>query len=125
MLIAHLTDTHLGLPPGIFAEHIDPPAALRRALAHVRSLDPAPDVVLITGDLTDNSQAQDFTQLLDLFDQELPSHRQGSPRVLAVPGNHDRSDMMRHLLPEAWLPPCPAPRPTGYACTRKCKTCTS
>ena len=48
MLIAHLTDPHLGLAPALNGA-LDPSAALRRALAHVRQLPTPPELLLLSG----------------------------------------------------------------------------
>ena len=53
MLIAHLTDLHvrpLGMPAYLVVEVN---TMLARALATLRSLDPAPDALILSGDLTD------------------------------------------------------------------------
>lgn len=71
MLIAHLTDTHLGIDSGALGGRLDPAAALRRALARVRALAPAPAVLLLTGDLTEAGRAADYTLLAELLKQEL------------------------------------------------------
>ncbi len=116
MLIAHLTDPHIGLNPGALVGRLQPDAALRRALAHVRGLGTPPDVLLLSGDLTEAGQEADYHTLRALFDQELPGHRQGRPRVLAVAGNHDRPGLARQLLGD-WMP-VPADAPAGVFCVR-------
>jgi len=73
MLIAHLTDTHLGIDSGALGGRLDPAAALRRALARVRALEPAPAVLLLTGDLAEAGRAADYTLLAELLKQELPA----------------------------------------------------
>lgn len=99
MLIAHLTDPHVGLAPtGTKCPPLDPTGALRRALAHVRGLRPAVDVVLLSGDLVDGGQEADYQVVLELLQQELPAHAAGGPRVLAIPGNHDRRATARRVL---------------------------
>ena len=52
MLIAQMSDLHF-LPRGMLAfGKVDTADCLERGIAHLNALDPAPDVVLITGDLT-------------------------------------------------------------------------
>ncbi len=116
MLIAHLTDPHIGLDPGPLAGRLAPEASLRRALAHVRSLGTPPDVLLLSGDLTESGREADYGTLRAAFDEELPGHRQGLPRVLAVAGNHDLPDRARHWLGD-WMP-LPADAPAGVACVQ-------
>ena len=51
-----------------------------------------------------------------LFDEELPGHRQGHPRVLALAGNHDLPALARQVLAD-WMP-VPADAPPGVACVQ-------
>lgn len=114
MLIAHLTDPHVGLPNGAPGPQLDPAGALRRALAHVRALRPAPELVLLTGDLTDSGRTTDYALIRDLLETELPAATAGGPRVLAIPGNHDLREHMRATL-GAWLPVA-ADAPAPWIC---------
>ena len=85
MLIAHITDPHIGLQPGLLTGPVDPSGGLRRALEHVRGLQPAIDVLLLTGDLADSGQAFLPLQLLahlafggDVAHDHGPAGRQGT-----------------------------------------------
>lgn len=114
MLIAHLTDPHVGLASNATCPKLDPAEALRRALAHVRALQPAPELLLLTGDLTDSGRAADYTLIRDLLENELPAASAGGPRVLAIPGNHDLREAMRANLDD-WLPVA-ADAPAPWIC---------
>lgn len=114
MLIAHVTDPHLGLDTGFLPGHPGPSEALRRALAHVRSLDPAPHVLLLTGDLTDAGREADYAELNRLIDEALPSPAHGGPRVLALAGNHDLPAVAQRVLGDR-LPVAPD-APAGCTC---------
>lgn len=114
MLIAHLTDPHIGLNPAELGGRADPVEGLRRALVHVRTLDPAPDVLLLSGDLTECGREQDYATIGQLLSQELPHAATGGPRVLAVPGNHDQPLVARRLLSE--LMPQAADAPPDQVC---------
>ena len=116
MLIAHLSDPHVGLDPLTLGGRVHPASALRRALAHVRGLRPAPDVLLLTGDLTDDGREQDYQAIAALLRQELPAPEGGGPLTLAVPGNHDRRAPALRLL--AGVMPVAADAPAGLACLR-------
>ena len=116
MLIAHLTDTHLGLDPGALGGRLDPATALRRALARVRALAPAPAVLLLTGDLAEAGRAADYTLLAELLKQELPAHAGQAPRVLCIIGNHDHRGHARQTL-GALMPIAPE-APPPLACVR-------
>jgi 3',5'-cyclic AMP phosphodiesterase CpdA len=83
MLIAHLSDPHLTTGPlgG------RPAAGLQLALARVMALEPRPDCVVITGDLTDHGRPDEYLALRDVIgDFPLPLH-------LAT-GNHDNRETL-------------------------------
>lgn len=103
MLIAHLTDPHIGLTTSPDCPPVEPEQALQRALAHVRQLQPAVDVVLISGDLTEAGALESYETLARMLSTELPSPEQGGPRLLAVPGNHDNPALARRVL-APWFP---------------------
>ncbi len=91
MLIAQLTDLHLR-PRGQPAYRVSETNMLvERAFDALAALRPAPDVVLITGDLTDNGQRAEYEVLQTLLGR-LPMP------VFMIPGNHDRRDMMRAVV---------------------------
>ena len=87
MLVAHITDPHLGLDTRALPGHPGPAQALRNALRHVQSVDPVPEVLLLTGDLTESGAEADFRTLRQVLDETLPSPQAGGPLVLAVLGS--------------------------------------
>ncbi|QCI68339.1 phosphodiesterase [Phreatobacter stygius] len=91
MLIAHLTDLHIrpvGLPAYRTAETN---ALTERALEAVLALAPRPDVVVISGDLTDNGLVAEYENLKRLL-ARLPMP------VWLIPGNHDRRENLKAVL---------------------------
>jgi 3',5'-cyclic AMP phosphodiesterase CpdA len=91
MIIAQITDLH-ARPPGVRAyAGIDTNAMMRSAVGAIGALDPLPDCVIATGDLTDCGLADEYRQVADAL-AELPM-----PAFL-IPGNHDRRDVMRACL---------------------------
>ncbi|MBN8944800.1 MAG: phosphodiesterase [Rhizobiales bacterium] len=91
MLIAHLTDLHVrpvGLPAYRTAETN---LLTERAIEAVLALDPRPDVVVISGDLTDNGLVAEYENLRHLLSR-LPMP------VWLIPGNHDRRENLKTVL---------------------------
>lgn len=111
MLIAHITDPHVGLTATPTCPGLDPPGALRQALIHTRKLQPAPELVLLTGDLVDSGRASDYAVVRKLLRQELPQPADGGPRVLAIPGNHDLRETMLEALGDYLPVAADAPAP--------------
>ncbi|HMN70514.1 MAG TPA: phosphodiesterase [Rhodoblastus sp.] len=91
MLIAQITDLHLR-PRGLAAYRVSETNMFaERAFDALAALRPAPDVVLITGDLTDCGLSEEYEMLTGLLTR-LPMP------VFAVPGNHDRRETMRKVV---------------------------
>lgn len=88
MLIAHITDLHIR-PRGKPAYRVSETNALtERAIDVVAALKPRPDVLVVTGDLTDCGLAEEYAHLDGLLARlDMP--------VLVVPGNHDRRETLR------------------------------
>lgn len=92
-IIAQLSDFH-ARPPGILAYGgLDTNAMMRRAVATVAALDPAPDCVVVTGDLADCGLAEEYREV------EAALARLPMP-VYVLPGNHDRRDVMLTVMGE-------------------------
>ncbi|MEC7898517.1 MAG: metallophosphoesterase, partial [Actinomycetota bacterium] len=82
MLIAQISDLHIRDHMGMFGELVDTSETLRKAVQLLNSLEPQPDVILATGDLTDDGTAEQYSQLLEII------NHLNAP-VLPLPGNHD------------------------------------
>lgn len=107
LLIAQLSDAHIGTGSDFLGGRVDTEAALRRAVAHVATLQPSPDLVLFTGDLTERGSAAEYAVVADaLTALAMP--------VYAVPGNHDDPKVARHAL--ARCMPVPPDAPDGACC---------
>jgi 3',5'-cyclic AMP phosphodiesterase CpdA len=91
MLIAQITDTHIR-PKGVLAMgRVDTAGYLARAVAHIVALRPAPDVVLVTGDLVDAGMAEEYAHLKKILAPlAMP--------VYLIPGNHDLRDPLRAVF---------------------------
>lgn len=91
MLIAHLTDLHVR-PSGRPAYRVvEVNTMLARAVAALRALDPAPDAVILSGDLTDCGLAEEYALLRRMLEPlAMP--------VYLIPGNHDRRGPLREVF---------------------------
>ena len=66
MLIAQISDFHIR-PDGQMAyEGLETNTMTRRAIATVAALDPAPDCVLVTGDLADCGRPEEYALVADM-----------------------------------------------------------
>jgi 3',5'-cyclic-AMP phosphodiesterase len=98
MLIAQITDLHLGFDP-------DNPTEFNRkrldqVLAAIKALDPPPIGLLATGDLVDRGDQASYRRLLNaLGGCEFP--------IWACPGNHDNRANFKEAFPEL-------PSPGGF-----------
>jgi 3',5'-cyclic AMP phosphodiesterase CpdA len=91
MIIAQLSDFH-ARPVGRPAYgYVDTNAAIRRAVDAVLAMEPRPDCVLVTGDLTDCGLPEEYEIVRDAL-AVLPMP------VYAVPGNHDRRETFAQVL---------------------------
>ena len=91
MLIAQITDCHIRDHGGSFAKLVDTTETLRRVVDHLMALDPAPDVVLATGDLTDDGTATQYSTLVEVL---API----ADRLFPIPGNHDECHRFREAF---------------------------
>ncbi len=97
MLIAHISDPHVA-GPGKKAYNIAPTAEnLARCVEHINRLEPRPQVVLITGDITYSgaaAEAENAAQILQGL--RFPFY--------LVPGNHDRRETLWAVFGERACP---------------------
>lgn len=91
MLIAQITDLHIVEPDGKLFGSIDTAARLAFVVAYINNLEPRPDVVLCTGDLTETGTA-DACANLRMILGELRT-----PYYL-IPGNHDNVTTLRAVF---------------------------
>ncbi len=99
MIIAQLTDLHVRAPNQLVNGHIDTNGHARRAVNAVRKLKPRPDLILLTGDLTDCGLPEEYAHLREILSPlgEIPYY--------VIPGNHDRREPLRQAFADhAYLP---------------------
>jgi 3',5'-cyclic-AMP phosphodiesterase len=92
--IAQISDLHIK-PPGTLAYgKVDTAKALERCVAALNEFDPAPDFVVISGDLADTPTSEEYHYLRQLLAPlKLP--------FAGIPGNHDSRELMRAAFPSA------------------------
>lgn len=98
MLLAQISDFHVKSGVGAPECVIDTSACLVAAVAALNALEPAPDLVVATGDLVDVPSEAEYAHLRALM---------APLRVpfLLLPGNHDAADALRAIFPDhAYLP---------------------
>lgn len=100
MLIAQISDLHiveknkhwLSEPATEVTER------LLRTISYINALNPIPDVVLLTGDATDDGSQASYVHLKELLESlKVP--------LYVIPGNHDRREEMRAaFLAHSYMP---------------------
>ena len=91
MLIAQVTDPHVKAAGRLAYKKVDTAVNLDRCLQHLIHLDTPPDVVLMTGDLTDFGRVEEYELLRQLMAPlDMP--------VYVIPGNHDERDNFREAF---------------------------
>ena len=94
VLVAQISDLHIKAPGSLAYGRVDTARALEPCVATLNALVPAPDFVVISGDLADTPAVEEYEHLGRLLQPlKLP--------YAAVPGNHDSREMMRAALPKA------------------------
>ena len=92
--IAQISDLHIKPPGELAYGRVDTAQALERCVAALNEFDPAPDFVVISGDLADTPSADEYQYLKRLLAPlKVP--------FAGVPGNHDSRELMRAALPSA------------------------
>lgn len=91
MIIAQLTDLHLRPKNKLAYGRVDTAKMFGDAISTVQALKARPDVVLLTGDITDCGLIEEY----ELFEELL--QRLDIP-AFVIPGNHDRRENMKTVL---------------------------
>src|ERR1700753_3821539 len=92
--IAQISDLHIK-PPGTLAYgRVDTAKALERCVAALNAFERRPDFVVISGDLADTPNVEEYDYLKRLLAPlRLP--------IAGIPGNHDGRELMRSAFPNA------------------------
>src|SRR4029079_2779136 len=90
-----ISDLHIKRPGELAYGKVDTAAALRRCVTELNRLEPRSQLVMMSGDLADTPNAEEYEHLKRLLAPlEIP--------FVAVPGNHDNRELMRAALPGAY-----------------------
>jgi Icc protein len=99
MLIAQVSDSHVEAPGKIVHGAYDAHAAFVRALDKVIAVEPRPDFLLHTGDVTHHGDANIHRRVRDELE------RTGIPYAVMA-GNHDENEILRAVFADKpWMPP--------------------
>jgi Icc protein len=91
MLIAQISDTHVKRPGKLAYRQVDTNVMLKDCVRHLLAFRPRPDLVLITGDLVDRGDPEEYQHLRELLAPlSLP--------LLVIPGNHDDRQALREAF---------------------------
>ncbi len=85
-VVAHLSDVHLLADGKLQYGAVDTEAGLSLALRRLRQVQPAPQVLVFTGDLADQAEPAAYTRLRELVE---PVAAELGAQVVWVMGNHD------------------------------------
>lgn len=89
--LIQITDTHIMSRGELLYGEFDTETHLRESVAEINSMEPQPDLVMITGDLVENPSDATYSH----FDELIAPLK--AP-VFLIPGNHDDPDLMwRHF----------------------------
>jgi len=91
MIIAQMTDFHIGRPLQVAGEALSCLARLQAAVAHLNACRPRPDLVFATGDLANHGAEADYRRVRDALGAL------GMPCYL-LPGNHDHRETLREVF---------------------------
>jgi 3',5'-cyclic-AMP phosphodiesterase len=92
--IAQISDLHIKPRGQLAYGRVDTAKALENCVAALNAFRPAPDFVVISGDLADTPVAEEYDYLLELLAPlKLP--------FAGIPGNHDGRELMRAAFPNA------------------------
>ncbi len=94
MIIAQISDTHIALDTPDAGRRIED---FERTIADINTLDPAPDVIVHTGDVSHNGR-------LDEYAQAMATLAKARAPVYVLPGNRDnRAKLRAAFLPHGYL----------------------
>lgn len=91
LLVAQITDTHLFAKDEPQMLGICTHDSLQAVVAHLTQLEPKPNILLVTGDISQDETKQSYQRLTDILSPlQIPTYW--------IPGNHDDLPLMQQVL---------------------------
>lgn len=91
LLVAQITDTHLFAKEEQQMLGLCTHDSLQAVVAHLRQLQPLPDILLLTGDISQDETNESYQRLKDIISPlQIPTYW--------IPGNHDDLPLMQQVL---------------------------
>lgn len=98
MILAQISDLHVCRRGEKLSGFVDTAEYLSKAIASLNSLRPRPDALLITGDMVNNGDAEEYRLLRELL-------APFKAPIYVIPGNHDNREALRAAFTDhAYLP---------------------
>lgn len=98
LLVAQITDTHLFAEPDRTWKGLSTAYTLKAVLEHLQQIQPQPDLLLLTGDLSQDETPQSYELLASLISPlNIPAYW--------IPGNHDNIPVMAEILNQPPISP--------------------
>ncbi|MCU4162345.1 metallophosphoesterase [Acidiphilium sp. AL] len=91
-MIAQLTDLHICATGRLAARVVETNMLAERAFRTLAALRPVPDLLVISGDLTENGLEEEYRNFVQLIE------RYARMPVYLIPGNHDRRAEFRKII---------------------------
>jgi 3',5'-cyclic AMP phosphodiesterase CpdA len=96
MIIAQISDTHIALDTPDADQRI---RDFERTIADINALDPAPDVIVHTGDIVHNGRPDEYAEAVRIF-------AKANAPAYVIPGNKDdRANLRAAFSPRGYLKP--------------------
>jgi 3',5'-cyclic-AMP phosphodiesterase len=102
MLIAQLSDPHLRPRGVLYQGLVDSNAMFETALRQVAKLDPAPDLLILSGDVVDEGTPAEYAVACEMLAAV-------TTPILAIPGNHDEREAFRSAFGDRGFCPTEGP----------------
>ncbi|TAF04583.1 MAG: 3',5'-cyclic-AMP phosphodiesterase [Oscillatoriales cyanobacterium] len=98
LLVAQITDTHLFAEPDRTWKGLSTAHTLKAVLEHLQQIQPQPDLLLLTGDLSQDETPESYELLASLISPlKIPAYW--------IPGNHDNLQVMQSILDKPPISP--------------------